>query len=102
MPSRPSNSSATGCANGGLDINADLAGTQQLRRGRANKDDSGKYYIMEPAGLGVGASQAVCGTRGFPGVKHGTRLQLARYTVVQGYTGPGVIPWARDTCGQGP
>jgi serine protease AprX len=51
------NSSATGCANVGLDINADLAGTQHFG-GPANEDVSGNYYIMNMASSAWGTSQA--------------------------------------------
>ncbi len=43
------NSSATGCANVGLDIAADLAGTQHFG-GPANQDANGNYYVMNMAG----------------------------------------------------
>ncbi len=39
------NSSATGCANVGLDIAADLAGTEHFG-GPANENSSGEFYIM--------------------------------------------------------
>ena len=50
------NSSATGCANVGLNINADLAGTEHFG-GPANQDASGNYYIMNMAGSTWGAPQ---------------------------------------------
>jgi hypothetical protein len=40
------NSTATGCANTGLDINADLAGTAHYG-GPANQDANGNYYVMD-------------------------------------------------------
>src|SRR3954452_11839218 len=40
------NSSAAGCANGGLDIAADLAGTAHFG-GPANQDANGNYYVMD-------------------------------------------------------
>ena len=40
------NSAATGCANVGLDINADLAGTAHFG-GPANQDAQGNYYVMD-------------------------------------------------------
>ena len=43
------NSSATGCANQGLNIGADLAGTEHFG-GPANKDKYGNYYIMNMSG----------------------------------------------------
>jgi subtilisin family serine protease len=42
-------SDLSGCANRGLDIAADLAGTEHYR-GRANRDDNGNYYIMADDG----------------------------------------------------
>jgi len=41
--------SATGCANQGLNIAADLAGTAHFG-GRANQDSKGNYYIMAMSG----------------------------------------------------
>jgi serine protease AprX len=49
------NSSATGCANHGLNIAADLAGTQHFG-GPANEDANGNYYVMNMAGSTWGAS----------------------------------------------
>jgi serine protease AprX len=49
------NSSATGCANLGLNIAADLAGTQHFG-GPANEDANGNYYVMNMAGSTWGAS----------------------------------------------
>ena len=43
------NSSATGCANKGLNISADLAGTEHFG-GPANRDKYGNYYIMNMSG----------------------------------------------------
>ena len=40
-------SSASGCANGGMDIALDLAGEQHYG-GPANVDGNGNYYIMDP------------------------------------------------------
>ena len=40
------NTSATGCANQGLNIAADLAGTQHFGAS-ANQDSSGNFYIMD-------------------------------------------------------
>jgi serine protease AprX len=40
------NSTATGCANTGLDIDADLAGTAHYG-GPANQDANGNYYVMD-------------------------------------------------------
>src|SRR5258708_24600305 len=51
------NSSATGCANVGLNISADLAGTQHFRR-PANPDKNGNYYIMNMSGKARGAASS--------------------------------------------
>ena len=50
------NSSATGCANRGLNIAADLAGTQHFG-GPANEDSHGNYYVMNMQGSSWGGSQ---------------------------------------------
>ena len=50
------NSSATGCANLGLDISADLAGTEHFG-GPANEDANGHYYIMNMQGPSWGGSR---------------------------------------------
>ncbi len=42
-------SSAYGCANKGLDVKADLAGTKHFG-GRANQDANGNFYLMEMDG----------------------------------------------------
>ena len=47
------NSSATNCANRGLDIDADLAGTAHFG-GPANQDDDGNYYVMDMAAARLG------------------------------------------------
>ena len=67
------NSSATGCANLGLDVTADLAGTAHFG-GPANQDDSGNYYVMDMNGSAWGAplgadgytwSRSYSGTTGY-------------------------------------
>jgi serine protease AprX len=50
------NSSATGCANRGLNIAADLNGTQHFG-GPANENANGQFYIMNMAGSTWGSSQ---------------------------------------------
>jgi len=50
------NSSASGCANRGLNVAADLAGTQHFG-GPANETSSGQFYIMNMAGSSWGGSQ---------------------------------------------
>ncbi len=49
------NSAATNCANGGLDIDADLAGTAHFG-GPANQDANGNYYVMDMEGSEWGRS----------------------------------------------
>ena len=50
------NSSAVGCANVGLNISADLAGTEHFG-GPANRDASGNYYIMNMQSWWPGTAQ---------------------------------------------
>jgi serine protease AprX len=50
------NSSATGCANRGLNIAADLAGTQHFG-GPANETANGQFYVMNMTGSTPGSSQ---------------------------------------------
>src|SRR5206468_3961603 len=42
---------ARGCANGGLDITRDLAGTRHYG-GPANRDSTGRYYLRNASGAG--------------------------------------------------
>jgi subtilisin family serine protease len=53
-------STATGCANVGLNIAADLAGTQHFG-GPANENSSGQFYIMNMAGSTWGTAQPADG-----------------------------------------
>ncbi len=62
------NSSATNCANRGLDINADLAGTAHFG-GPANEDANGNYYVMDMDGTTWGDPLDADGytwSRGYP------------------------------------
>jgi serine protease AprX len=61
-------STATGCANQGLNIAADLAGTEHFG-GPANETASGDFYIMNMAGSSWGTSQSGAGltwSTGYP------------------------------------
>ncbi len=81
------NSSATGCANRGLNIAADLAGTQHFG-GPANEDANGNYYIMNMAGSTWGGSQANDGYS-WSTAYNGS----AGYTWSEGYTWSQTYPW---------
>src|SRR6202034_2347758 len=64
---RAVNSTATGCANQGLNIAADLAGSQHFG-GPANQDANGNYYIMNMAGSTLGPAQSGDGLGWAPGL----------------------------------
>ncbi len=53
-------STATGCANVGLNVAADLAGTQHFG-GPANEDSNGNFFIMNMAGSSWGGAQPADG-----------------------------------------
>jgi serine protease AprX len=89
------NSSATNCANVGLDINADLAGTEHFG-GPANEDANGNYYIMNMGGSAWG------GPSGGDGLSWNQGYTWARgyswsqtYTWSQGYTWARGYTWAK-------
>jgi subtilisin family serine protease len=71
------NASVTGCANVGLDVAADLAGTVHVG-GPANQDESGNYYVTD-----LGASV------------WGTPLTDDGYTWSRGYTWSPGYTWSR-------
>ncbi len=54
----------TGCANNGLDIAADLAGTRHFG-GPASQDANGNYYLMDQAGEGTSWVGAFATTGGY-------------------------------------
>ena len=81
------NSSATGCANRGLNIAADLAGTQHFG-GPANEDANGNYYIMNMAGSSWGGSQPNDGYY-WSTAYNGS----AGYTWSEGYSWSQTYPW---------
>jgi len=77
------NSSATGCANKGLNVSADLAGTEHFG-GPANQNASGSYYIMNLTGSA---------TWGTPQPSDGYTWSSA-YTSGQGYSWSEGYAWA--------
>ena len=91
------NSSATNCANQGLDVNADLAGTRHFG-GPANQDANGNYYIMDLEGGSTWASpipgdgltwsQGNSWNQGY--------TWSSGYTWAQGYTWAKCYTWAKD------
>jgi serine protease AprX len=80
-------SSATGCANRGLNIAADLAGTQHFG-GPANEDASGNYYVMNMAGPTWGGSQPNDGYSWSTAYNGGEG-----YTWSEGYSWSQTYPW---------
>ena len=89
-------STATGCANQGLNIAADLAGTQHFG-GPANQDGNGNYYIMDMAASTWGAALSGDGytwTKGYTWSQGYTWTK--GYTWSQGYTWTKSYPWAQN------
>jgi hypothetical protein len=101
------NSSATNCANQGLDINADLAGTRHFG-GPANQDANGNYYIMDLEGGTTWASplagDGAHGPKGMPGVRAIRGLEgytwTQGYYLGEGYTWTQGYTWAKGHVGQ--
>jgi len=97
------NGSATDCANQGLDINADLAGTRHFG-GPANQDENGNYYIMDLdgastwstplAGDGFTWSQGYTWGQGYTWSEGYTWAK--GYTWEQGYTWAKCYTWAKN------
>ena len=82
-------SSATGCANGGLDLAADIAGKAHFG-GPANQDDSGNYFVMDMDGSAWGGAVAADGftwSRGYPWSEG--------YSWSSGYTWSRGFTWSR-------
>jgi len=80
-------SSATGCANRGLNVAADLAGTQHFG-GPANEDANGNYYVMNMAGSAWGGSQPN------DGYSWSTAYDGSQgYSWSEGYTWSQTYPW---------
>jgi serine protease AprX len=102
------NSSATGCANRGLNIAADLAGTQHFG-GPANEDANGNFYIMNMAGSTWGGSLPADGytwSSAFDGTQGYTWSEAYAWTQSynwnQAYTWGTGYTWAKsDTWSQG-
>jgi subtilisin family serine protease len=97
------NSSATNCANQGLDIDADLAGTRHFG-GPANRDANGNYYIMDLAGGSTSANPlAGDGYTWSQGYSWGQGYTWSEgYTWSQGYTWAKGYTWAQgETWTQG-
>jgi serine protease AprX len=89
-------STATGCANQGLNIAADLAGTQHFG-GPANQDANGNYYIMDMAASTWGAALSGDGytwTKGYTWSQGYTWTK--GYTWSQGYTWTKSYPWSQN------
>ena len=82
-------SSAMDCANQGLDINADLAGTEHFG-GPANQDANGNYYIMNMGGSRWGSPS---GSDGYTW-NQGYTWALG-YTWAQGYTWALGYTWSK-------
>ncbi len=81
------NSTATGCANVGLNISADLAGTEHFG-GPANVDASGNYYVMNMA-----ASSAATPLSG-DGLHWSSGYVMGAYTFTEGYLWSQGFVWA--------
>jgi serine protease AprX len=95
------NSGATGCANRGLDVGADLAGTKHFG-GPANQDDSGNYYIMDMTGTTWGdplTSDGYTWSKGYPwgeGYAWSDGYTWSKgYTWSRGYTWSKGYTWSR-------
>lgn len=95
------NSGATGCANRGLDVSADLAGTKHFG-GPANQGDDGNYYIMDMRGTTWGdplTSDGYTWSRGYPwgqGYAWSDGYTWSKgYTWSRGYTWSKGYTWSR-------
>src|SRR5438094_9848595 len=104
--------SATNCANQGLNVAADLAGTQHFG-GRANRDSNGNYYIMSDQKTTTGRGGGLIGA--FLGVVKdvlsiiplvgdgllwkGSYRPGSRYEWSNGYTWRNGYTWSNDYTG---
>jgi serine protease AprX len=89
------NNSATGCANQGLNVAADLAGIQHFG-GPANQDANGNYYVMNMTGSTWGAPLSGDGytwTKGYTWTNGYTWTQ--GYTWTNGYTWTQGYTWTK-------
>jgi serine protease AprX len=85
----------TTCANAGLNVAADLAGTQHFG-GPANLGSDGNYYIMDMQGSAWGTPASADGytwNQGYPGT-HGYTWSQG-YTWAKGYTWSQGYTWAK-------
>jgi serine protease AprX len=102
------NSSAVGCANRGLDLNADLNGTAHFG-GSANVDSNGNYVVMDLEGAAWGSTLDADGytwSRGFTWSKGYTWSQgytwSKGFTWSKGYTWSQGFTWSKGfTCSKG-
>jgi hypothetical protein len=95
------NSSATNCANGGLDIDDDLAGIAHFG-GPANQDANGNYYVMDMGGTTWGDPLGADGytwSRSYPwdqGYAWSDGYTWSKgYTWSRGYTWSKGYTWSR-------
>jgi serine protease AprX len=77
-------STATGCANVGLNVAADLAGTEHFG-GPANQDSDGKFYVMNMAGSTWGTAQPADGY-----------TWSSAYSSAEGYTWSEGYAWSQQ------
>jgi serine protease AprX len=90
------NSPATGCANVGLNIGADLAGTTHFG-GPANQNSSGAYYIMNMGSSTWGSPLAGDGFTWSTGFPYGAGYNWsAGYVWANGYTWSKGYTWSRS------
>jgi serine protease AprX len=96
------NTSATDCANQGLDVAADLAGTAHFG-GPANQDASGQYYVMDMQGAQWGQPLSADGFTWSRGYTWGQGYAWSQaYTWSRGFTWSRGYTWSRaDTWSQG-
>jgi subtilisin family serine protease len=87
------NSTATGCANVGLNISADLAGTEHFG-GPANVDASGNYYVMNMAASSAGTPLAGDGLHWSSGYVMGAYTFTEGYLWSQGFVWSNGYPWS--------
>jgi subtilisin family serine protease len=95
------NSSASGCANQGLNIAADLAGSEHFG-GPANQDANGNYYIMNMAASAAGTPEVSDGFTWSAGYAWGQGYSWSdgyvwsqSYTWTKGYTWTKSYTWTK-------
>src|SRR3984885_13104515 len=93
---RAVNSTATGCANQGLNIAADLAGTEHFG-GPANQDAKGNYTIMNMTGPSWGTAQSGDGLTWSSGYAWDQGYAWSSgYVWTQGYAWSKAYAWSKD------